>query len=173
MRGSRHNSCLWWLLRWAGVADVWRAAGSACQEGMGWPRQRWIDQFPPHAARFALLLDRLGRPVVGQACLRAADSPADAERSFLTVMAGGSGRAGYGPFRVRRVLDATPDASGRVQAAASQAAGAHGAFCGSRWSRPWERWLSAWLSAWRVVNPSSDGTSLANWPVGSVVECRR
>src|SRR6266516_6844267 len=32
---------------------------------------------------------------------------------------GDTGGSGMAPFRVRRVLDATPDASGRVQAAAS------------------------------------------------------
>ena len=51
---------------------------------------------------FTRLPDRLTRPVVRGACLRAADAPADAARAFLTVMAWGYGQVGYGPFRVRR-----------------------------------------------------------------------
>jgi hypothetical protein len=51
---------------------------------------------------FTGLPDRLTRPVVRGACLRAADAPADAARAFLTVMAWGYGQVGYGPFRVRR-----------------------------------------------------------------------
>ena len=48
-------------------------------------------------------------------------SPADAERSFLAVMAWGYGRVGYGPFRVRRVLDAALNVGVQLQAAASAA----------------------------------------------------
>jgi hypothetical protein len=50
---------------------------------------------------------------------RAAESPAEARRAFLAVMAWGYGRVGYGPFRVRRLLDAAPDAGAELQAAAS------------------------------------------------------
>jgi hypothetical protein len=49
-------------------------------------------------------------------------SPADAERSFVAVMAWGYGRVGYGPFRVRRVLDAAPHIGVQLQAAAGAAA---------------------------------------------------
>lgn len=104
------------------IVDAWRAAGMPCQEGIAWPRQRWIDQFSWHARTFAALPDRLTRPAVRHACLRAAASPADAERAFLAVMAWGYGRVGYGPFRVRRLFDATPDAGVQLQAAASKAA---------------------------------------------------
>jgi hypothetical protein len=67
---------------------------------------------------FAGLPDRLTRPVVHGACLRAADAPADAARAFLTVMAWGYGQVGYGPFRVRRLLDGTAAADAQLQAAA-------------------------------------------------------
>jgi hypothetical protein len=50
-------------------------------------------------------------------------SPADAERSFLAVMAWGYGRVGYGPFRVRRVLDAALNTGVQLQAAAHAAVG--------------------------------------------------
>jgi 8-oxoguanine DNA glycosylase-like protein len=62
------------------------------------------------------------RTAVRQACVRASVSLADAESSFLAVMAWGYGRVGYGPFRVRRVLDAAPNAGVQLQAAAGAAA---------------------------------------------------
>ena len=74
------------------------------------------------SAMFAALPDRLDRTAVRRACVRAAVSPADAERSFLAVMAWGYGRVGYGPFRVRRLLDAAPSVGAQLQAAASKVA---------------------------------------------------
>ena len=71
---------------------------------------------------FAALPERLDRSAVRRACVHAAISPTHAERSFFAVMAWGYGRVGYGPFRVRRVLDATPNAGARLQTAASAAA---------------------------------------------------
>jgi hypothetical protein len=84
-----------------------------------WPQQRWIDEFTAEATTFAMLPHRLTRPVIRGACRRAAESPAEARRAFLAVMAWGYGRVGYGPFRVRRLLDAAPDAGAELQAAAS------------------------------------------------------
>jgi len=104
------------------VVDAWRAAGSPPQEGMAWPRQRWTDQFPTHASTFANLPDYLTRSVVRRACLSAANGPADAERAFLAVMVWGYGQVGYGPFRVRRLLDTTPHAGAHLQAAATELA---------------------------------------------------
>ena len=101
------------------IADAWLAAGSPPQQGIAWPRQRWIDAFTTEAITFAALPDRLTRPVVRDACQRAAESPAEARRAFLAVMAWGYGRVGYGPFRVRRLLDSAPDAGADLQAAAS------------------------------------------------------
>jgi hypothetical protein len=157
------------------VVDAWRAAGSPSQQGIAWPRQHWMVAFPSHAATFAALPEHLDRTAVRQACVRASVSPADAERSFLAVMAWGYGRVGYGPFRVRRVLDAAPDAGVRLQAAAGAVAegrpveayaclGDHGAarlpylgpafgtkflyFCSSSGTRPaliLDRLVSRWL----------------------------
>jgi hypothetical protein len=105
------------------LVSEWRAAGSPEQDGIKWPRQRWAVRFPAHAEAFAMLPDRLSRPVVRRACLSAAASPAAAERAFLTVMAWGYGRVGYGPYRVQRVLDGTRDAGGRLHIAASELPG--------------------------------------------------
>ncbi len=104
------------------VVDAWRAAGSPSQLGIDWSRQHWMATFPSHAATFAALPDRLDRAAVRRASVHAAVSSADAERSFLAVMAWGYGRVGYGPFRVRRVLDAAPNADAALQAAARAAA---------------------------------------------------
>jgi hypothetical protein len=131
--------------------------------------------FPSHAATFAVLPEHLDRAAVGQACVHASVSPADAERSFLAVMAWGHGRVGYGPFRVRRVLGAAPNAGVQLQVAAGAAAegrpveayaclGDHGAarlpylgpafatkflyFCSSTGARPaliLDRLVSRWL----------------------------
>jgi hypothetical protein len=104
------------------AVDTWRAAGSPSQQGIAWPRHRWIDAFPRQAAVFAALPECLDRAAVRRACVRTAVSPADAEYSFFAVMAWGYGRVGYSPFRVRRVLDAAPDAAALLQAAATKVA---------------------------------------------------
>jgi hypothetical protein len=101
-----------------GVVEAWRAAGSPSQAAIAWPRQRWIDSFPAEAAAFTVLPERLTRQAVRAACRCAAESSAEARRAFLAVMAWGYGRVGYGPFRVRRLLDAAPDAGTQLQAAA-------------------------------------------------------
>jgi hypothetical protein len=56
--------------------------------------------------------------VIRSACRRAATSAAEAEQAFLAVMAWGYGRVGYGPYRVRRLFDKSPDAGTQLQEAA-------------------------------------------------------
>jgi hypothetical protein len=101
------------------LIDKWRVAGSPAQSGIAWPRQRWSDQFPAHAAALAALPDLLSRPLLRQSCQDAADSPAAALTAFLTVMAWGYGRVGYGPFRVQRIVASVPDPGRCLQAAAA------------------------------------------------------
>jgi hypothetical protein len=100
----------------------WRAAGSSSQDGIEWPRQRWMDQFPAHVPVLAALPDQLSRELVRQACRDAAGTPAAALDAFIAVMAWGYGRVGYGPYRVRRVLASVPDPGERLQAAAGELA---------------------------------------------------
>lgn len=104
------------------IVETWRAAGAPSQDGIEWPRERWVAAFPAHAATFTALPDHLDRTAVRHACVHAAVSSTDAERAFLAVMAWGYGRVGYGPFRVQRVLAAAPAAGAQLQAAASSAA---------------------------------------------------
>jgi len=100
------------------VVGAWRRAGSPVQDDIAWTRQRWIDQFPQFAPALTMLPDRLDRSVARGACRRAAASAVEAEQAFLAVMAWGYGRVGYGPYRVRRLFDATPDAGTQLQTAA-------------------------------------------------------
>jgi hypothetical protein len=100
------------------IVEAWRTAGSPPQDGIAWPRQRWVDQFTQFAHAWAMLPDRLDRSVIRCACRRAADGAAEAEQAFLAVMAWGYGRVGYGPYRVRRLFNASPDAGTQLQAAA-------------------------------------------------------
>jgi hypothetical protein len=100
------------------IVGAWRAAGSPAQDGIAWPRQRWVDQFTQFAHALAMLPDCLDRSVIRGACSQAADSAAEAEQAFLAVMAWGYGRVGYGPYRVRRLFDKSPDAGTQLQAAA-------------------------------------------------------
>lgn len=102
------------------LVSEWRVAGSPPQSGIAWPRQRWSDRFPAHAAVLAVLPDLLSRPQLRQSCQDAADSPAAALRAFLTVMAWGYGRVGYGPFRVQRILASVPDPGRCLQVAAAE-----------------------------------------------------
>jgi hypothetical protein len=76
------------------LVSEWRAAGSPAQDGIPWPRQRWVARFPSHASVFAMLPDRLSRLVIRGACLGAAANPVAAERAFLAVMAWGYGWVG-------------------------------------------------------------------------------
>jgi Putative 8-oxoguanine DNA glycosylase OGG-like protein len=100
------------------VVGAWRAAGSPAQDGIAWPRQRWINQFTQFADAFTMLPDHLNRSVIRGACRRAGASAVEAEQAFLAVMAWGYGRVGYGPYRVRRLFDVTPDAGTQLQVAA-------------------------------------------------------
>jgi hypothetical protein len=101
----------------------WRAAGSPAQEGIAWPRPRWVARFPAHADTFTRLPDWLNRAIVRSFCTEAVTSPEAALRAFLTAMVWGYGRVGYGPFRVERILGATPDAGVRLQNAARELTG--------------------------------------------------
>lgn len=107
-------------LRLRTLVDEWRSAGSPEQDGIAWPRQRWAARFPSYAQTFEALPTRLSRPVVRRACRDAAASPITAECAFLTVMAWGYGRVGYGPYRVRRVLKTTRDTALILQSAAGE-----------------------------------------------------
>ena len=104
------------------LLDEWRGAGCPEQPGISWPRERWAVSHPSARDLFGELPIRLSRPAVRQVCATAANTPAEAERAFLAVMAWGFGRVGYGPYRTRRILDRTSQSTLTLQRAAQVAA---------------------------------------------------
>jgi hypothetical protein len=106
--------------------ESWRANGSPRQQGMAWPRERWIDHLPEHEGLLEAVPDVLDRETVRRACADANVDGTRAAAAFITVMAWGYGGVGYGPHRTRRILTGTPDAGDRL-AEASRRLGKHGA----------------------------------------------
>lgn len=96
------------------LVERWRSAGNPTQQGIAWPRQRWIEAFPKHAQMLRVMPDQLDRGALRSTCVDAAVDADSAERAFVAVMAWGFGNVGYGPFRTRRVLTNTPGASDRL-----------------------------------------------------------
>lgn len=88
--------------------------GADAQQGIYWPRKRWLATLPEHAAFFRSLPAELDRAAVASRGAEAIDSPAAAVDAFLATMAWGHGRVGYGPFRTARALRATPMAADRL-----------------------------------------------------------
>jgi hypothetical protein len=73
------------------VIGDWQARGRPRQQGMRWPRERWLATFPETADALQDLPVRLDRPTVGAACAGAASSSAAAWKAFVVVMAWGYG----------------------------------------------------------------------------------
>lgn len=63
----------------------------------------------------------MGRAAVGEICRSADRDGESALQGFLASMVWGYGRVGYGPYRVSRVLDGTPDAPDRLREVAERA----------------------------------------------------
>jgi hypothetical protein len=100
------------------LIDAWRAAGRPSQPGIRWPRDRWIDAFPQQCQLLQGLPDAVDRAAIRAAARQAADGPTQAVDAFVAAMVWGYGRVGYGPWRTRRVLHATPDAAASLATAA-------------------------------------------------------
>lgn len=100
------------------LVEHWREAERPAQEGILWPRERWLRAFGQHAELIEGLPERLDRGAVRAACLDAPIGQAPAVRAFLASMMWGYGPTGYGPWRTHRVLSQTPDAAGRLHEAA-------------------------------------------------------
>ena len=96
----------------------WRSAGSPTQPAMAWPRDRWIEDFPDHAAVLRGLPDALDRQAVRAACADAANNATSAEAAFVAVMAWGFGNVGYGRYRTRSILNDPRGANERLLAVA-------------------------------------------------------
>src|SRR4051812_32178798 len=80
------------------LVERWLERGRPPQSAIAWPRARWVAAMPAHTAAFTALSDRIDRDSVRGAVDRAlADD--DVIGAFLTTMAWGFGRVGYGPHR--------------------------------------------------------------------------
>jgi hypothetical protein len=98
----------------------WRADRKPQQEAFRWHRDRWVDRVPEARALIAALPDKVDRDDVRAACVGASESPDAACSAFVAAMVWGYGwNVGYGPWRTRRVLDQTPNASERLARVAS------------------------------------------------------
>ena len=98
------------------LVSAWKDRGRPAQLAFPWPRQRWLALLPQYSDELNRLPDTLDRPTVRAACSEASEGPRQAVAAFLAVMAWGFGvGVGYGPWRTRRILSATPDAAERLR----------------------------------------------------------
>lgn len=86
------------------AAVAWKAAGRPQQGATEYVRSRWVDALPEHRQLVHALPERLNRSDSRRliAGLLEEDNIAGA---FVVSQIWGYGRRGYGPYRVRRVLD--------------------------------------------------------------------
>lgn len=98
----------------ARLVGDWQAGGRPRQQGIRWPRERWLAAFPETADALQALPVRLDRGTVGAACAGAAGSPAAAWQAFVVVMAWGYGTVGYGAWRTARILQGESHAPDRL-----------------------------------------------------------
>jgi hypothetical protein len=106
----------------ARVVGEWQAGGSPGQQGIRWPRARWLAAFPESGDALAALPDWLDRGTVRAACSGAAGSSAAAWQAFVVVMAWGYGTVGYGAWRTARILQGDAHAPDRLASIAQQLA---------------------------------------------------
>ena len=99
--------------------DAWVAEGAPTQRPIPWPRDRWKANLPQRASFFDELPERIGRDTVRTFTPSAADSPDEAVRALLAVMAWGAGRTGFWQWRTRAMLSCRDDAAECVQAVAA------------------------------------------------------
>jgi hypothetical protein len=104
----------------ARVVGNWQAGGRPRQQGIRWPRERWLAAFPETADALQALPVRLDRRTVGAACAGAAGSPAAAWQAFVVVMAWGYGTVGYGAWRTARILQGDSHAPDGLASVAQQ-----------------------------------------------------
>jgi hypothetical protein len=101
------------------VAQSWIDGDRPAQPAIGWPRERWIQDFPASATLLEGLPERLDRADVAAIGIHAAESPERAVDAYLAVMAWGFGdTVGYGRFRTSRILNGREDAPARLHAVA-------------------------------------------------------
>ncbi|MEV1143473.1 hypothetical protein [Micromonospora sp. NPDC049799] len=98
------NDCVPVPSRLRALLRGWNAEGRQPQGGVGWNRSTWLPSLTEHQDLLAELPDRLGRDHVTERGRRAGEGEHEAVQAFVTAMAWGYGRVGYGAFRTARVL---------------------------------------------------------------------
>lgn len=122
------------------LIDAWESDGRPDQDPIGWNRARWVPE--PAAGRsypclngleelIAALPNPIGRADVREYARRACHGQRQALEAFVASMVWGFGGTGYAAYRTNRVLAASPDAAGHLQAVA-QALRSHGPVEGYR-----------------------------------------
>jgi hypothetical protein len=96
------------------AVEAWRAEGQPPQNAVAYDRQRWIAALPEHAAILRALPDGLDRQAT-RGTVEATLAAGDVLDAFVVSQIWGYGRSGYGPFRVRQILD-QPEAALHVHA---------------------------------------------------------
>lgn len=96
------------------VVNRWRQSGCPRQQGIVWPRRRWIAAFPQHRHYLEALPDLLAREDVRGTSRCAAEGGVATEQAILAVMAWGYGNVGYGPWRTGRILQINAVATSRL-----------------------------------------------------------
>ncbi len=86
------------------LVESWKANGSPRQEGFDWTssRKNWLEAFPEHSNFISTLAFEIDREAVRNVCN---SEKYDISQKFLTVMIWGYGDRGYGPYRVRQMLN--------------------------------------------------------------------
>lgn len=100
------------------VVAEWRRRGMPRQSPTTYRRDAWAETFPEHRELIMSLPLELNRPAVREVIAKLDAGPAWAVRSFVVTQIWGYGDRGYGPSRVRRVLD---DAEDRADSALAEA----------------------------------------------------
>jgi hypothetical protein len=102
------------------LIETWRSDNRPRQEGIRWPRDRWMTRLPAFSRSLRELPDTIDRTAVRAAVGRPSESGGAATAAFVVSMVWGYGTVGYGPFRVERVLRPS-DAGARLREVAAAA----------------------------------------------------
>lgn len=105
-----------------GSVAEWRRRGMPRQSPTTCRREAWAETFPEHRELIMSLPLELDRPAVREVIAKLDAGPSWAVRSFVVTQIWGYRNRGYGPSRVRRILDDAGDsADGALAEAATLA----------------------------------------------------
>jgi hypothetical protein len=97
------------------AVGAWRAEGRPPQGAVAYVRERWTAALPEHEATLRALPDGGLDRAAAHGAVAASLAVGDVLGAFVVSQVWGYGLSGYGPFRVRRVLD-QPEAAVHLRA---------------------------------------------------------